>query len=365
MKKIIAIILSALLVTFSLTGCYGLGFLGNLLIDDTEDYEDIEIETTDFVPSTEESTTNYVYYSYETQPPAIENVNVRPAEWASVQWEPYSNQYFTLQIPSGWQVEFQGDANQLAWRAVSPDGKIGFFNQDHAYAAKDASMASTLGFSISLSEGTVQEYFETMYKDTTDYFTVQNSCVPNNKELIQSIRPYTPIRDYQALYATFKENGWEGEGVYSAVIMDSKDVIIRGSNYGAWEINCICTQWAPMGSLVNWATVIDTIAKSFRYTDYYIKQWQEIAKSATNPQTTVNDNDPVMEAFEERSKSDTIIQEKRSDMLQEYERVYDNSTGEIYRAYNGFLDDIGDQNRYTPITDNQYTEGYVGWIDKD
>ena len=358
MKKIIAIILSALLVTFSLTGCYGLGFLGNLLNDDTEDYEDIEIETTDFVPSTEESTTNYVYYPEETQPPAIENVNVRPAEWASVQWEPYSNQYFTLQIPSGWQVEFQGDANQLAWRAVSPDGKIGFFNQDHAYAAKDASMASTLGFSISLSEGTVQEYFETMYKDTTDYFTVQNSCVPNNKELIQSIRPYTPIRDYQALYATFKENGWEGEGVYSAVIMDSKDVIIRGSNYGAWEINCICTQWAPMGSLVNWAPVIDTIAKSFQYTDYYIKQWQEIAKSATNPQTTVNDNDPVMEAF-------TIIQEKRSDMLQEYERVYDNSTGEIYRAYNGFLDDIGDQNRYTPITDNQYTEGYVGWIDKD
>ncbi|MBQ1921867.1 MAG: hypothetical protein II188_05010, partial [Ruminococcus sp.] len=262
MKKIIAIILSALLVTFSLTGCYGLGFLGNLLIDDTEDYEDIEIETTDFVPSTEESTTKYVYYPEETQPPAIENVNVRPAEWASVQWEPYSNQYFTLQIPSGWQVEFQGDANQLAWRAVSPDGKIGFFNQDHAYAAKDASMASTLGFSISLSEGTVQEYFETMYKDTTDYFTVQNSCVPNNKELIQSIRPYTPIRDYQALYATFKENGWEGEGVYSAVIMDSKDVIIRGSNYGAWEINCICTQWAPMGSLVNWAPVIDTIAKS-------------------------------------------------------------------------------------------------------
>ena len=30
MKKIIAIILSALLVTFSLTGCYGLGCLGNL-----------------------------------------------------------------------------------------------------------------------------------------------------------------------------------------------------------------------------------------------------------------------------------------------------------------------------------------------
>ncbi len=62
--------------------------------------------------------------------------------------------------------------------------------------------------------------------------------------------------------------------------------------------------------------------------------------------------------------SDTIIQEKRSDMLEEYERVYDNETGSIYRAYNGFLDDIGDQSRYTPITDSQYTEGYDGWIDK-
>ena len=79
----------------------------------------------------------------------------------------------------------------------------------------------------------------------------------------------------------------------------------------------------------------------------------------------MNDNDPVMEAFEERSLSDTIIQEKRSDMIGEYERVYDVDTGNIYRAYNGFLDDIGDQNKYIPITDNQYAEGYVGWIDKD
>lgn len=51
-------------------------------------------------------------------------------------------------------------------------------------------------------------------------------------------------------------------------------------------------------------------------------------------------------------------------MPEEYERVYDNETGNIYRAYNGFLDDIGDQSRYTPITDNQYAEGYDGWIDK-
>ena len=267
MKKTIAVILSAMLAAASLSGCYGLGFLQDFLADDEEDYEDMTVDIPGTFPEIDDYPKNTIPVPELTElqtAPAVQEVNVRPAEWASVQWEPYSSPYFTLNIPSGWQVEWQGDANQLAWRAVSPDGKIGFFNQDHAYAAKDASMASALGFSMSLSEGTVQEYFETMYKDTTDYFSVQNSCVPGNKDVIQAIRPYTAIRDYQALYATFKENGREGEGVYSAVIMDSKDVVVRGANYGAWEINCICTQWAPAGTLVNWAPVIDTIAKSFQ-----------------------------------------------------------------------------------------------------
>ena len=208
MKKTIAVILSAMLAAASLSGCYGLGFLQDFLADDEEAYEDMTVDIPGTFPEIDDYPKNTIPVPELTElqtAPAVQEVNVRPAEWASVQWEPYSSPYFTLNIPSGWQVEWQGDANQLAWRAVSPDGKIGFFNQDHAYAAKDASMASALGFSMSLSEGTVQEYFETMYKDTTDYFSVQNSCVPSNKDVIQAIRPYTAIRDYQALYATFKE----------------------------------------------------------------------------------------------------------------------------------------------------------------
>ncbi|MBQ6499379.1 MAG: hypothetical protein IJI48_05715, partial [Ruminococcus sp.] len=96
-----------------------------------------------------------------------------------------------------------------------------------------------------------------------------------------------------------------------------------------------------------------------------VQEWQGWLNTSVTPTSSTSDTDPVMQAFEERSKSDTVIQEKRSDMIGEYERVYDNETGNIYRAYNGFLDDIGDQNRYTPINDNQYADGYVGWIDKD
>ena len=52
-------------------------------------------------------------------------------------------------------------------------------------------------------------------------------------------------------------------------------------------------------------------------------------------------------------------------MLGEFERVYDSDSGNIYRAYSGFLEDLGaDQTRFSPVTDSQYTQGYAGWIEK-
>ena len=84
-----------------------------------------------------------------------------------------------------------------------------------------------------------------------------------------------------------------------------------------------------------------------------------------SPDGQTNIGDSVLEAFGERSTPDTILQEKRSDMIGEYERVVDTETGDIYRAYNGFLDDMGsEQTRYTPITEEQYADGFVGWIDR-
>lgn len=355
MKKVFSVMLCLLFVSATLTGCYGFGY-NNMLYDD---------ELADAAPF--EDIDDYPYESdfiYEEYPTAAE-VSVRPAEWAAVEWEPYSCAYFTLYIPSGWQVQWDGNAQNLWWTVTNPDGTLGVHNLDHDYAAKDPAMTQTLGFQKALYNATVQGYFEMIYEDSTDYFTVQNSCVPDNYDLIQSSSNKT-ISDYRALYATFKNSTvGEGEGIYSAILVESNDIYIRGSNYANWEIDAIFTQWASLGQLVNWQPVLNQIAQSFTYTDYYIQEWQSWLNTSVTPSSSTSDTDPVMEAFEERSKSDTIIQEKRSDMIGEYERVYDNDTGEIYRAYNGFLDDIGDQNRYTPITDSQYADGYVGWIDKD
>lgn len=362
MKKGIGIILVALLLSGVLTGCYGFG------IDSFGNQEALPTGEIDDFPNAYPTVSYPDDFPFDESIPKEEEtpaeVYVRPAEWANVQWEPYTSTYFTIYIPSGWQVQWDSNAQNLWWTVTSPDGKIGIHNLDHDYAAKDPAMTQTLGFQKAMYNASVQGYFEMIYEDNADYFAVQNSCVPENYSILQS-STNKQIKDYQALYATFRDSTvGEGEGVYSAVLFDHDDIYIRGANYANWEIDAILTQWAPLGQFVNWQSVLAQIAQSFAYTDYYIQEWQSWMNTSINPSSSVNDTDPVMEAFEERSKSDTIIQEKRSDMLEEYERVYDNSTGEIYRAYNGFLDDIGDQNRYTPITDSQYADGYVGWIDK-
>lgn len=291
---------------------------------------------------------------------------VREGDWETIQWENYSNVYFTLRIPKGWKVDWQGNAQQLEWSVRRPDGTVGIYNLDHNYAAKDASMQQILGMRFSLRYGTVQEYFETVYADSTEYFTVHNAIVPDNKAQLQAARPGTAIRDYQSLYATFKQNDLVGEGIYTAVIMDSPDVYIRGLNYGYWEINCSFNEWALQGELVNWLPVLSQIAQSFAYTDYYVQEWKNWLNpsgSSASPDGTISDS--VLDSFEERDRADTILQEKRSDMLGEYERVYDNETGKIYRAYLGFLDDLDPgQSRYVPITDDQYADGYAGYIDR-
>lgn len=300
-----------------------------------------------------------------TRPDPLANVNVRPAEWTNVEWESYSNPYFTLTIPKGWEVQWRGNAQQLYWNVVKPGANLGLSNLDHRYAAKDYRYLQTGNVDLYLANGTVQEFFETVFADATEYFTVKNATVPDNKAQLQAVRPSTPIRDYQSLYAVFRENSADCEGIYSAVVMESRDVWAGGMNYGLWEINCIYTEWAPIGELVNWQPVLSRIAQSFQYTPYYVQEWRSVLGTNGSPDGQTNIGDSVLEAFEERSTADTILQEKRSDMIGEYERVVDNETGDIYRAYNGFLDDIGsEQTRYSSITDPQYAEGFVGWIDR-
>ena len=66
-----------------------------------------------------------------------------------------------------------------------------------------------------------------------------------------------------------------------------------------------------------------------------------------------------MSSWENRNKSQDIISQKQSDATMGFERVMDTETGEIYQTDDGFTDWY-DGERYTAITDDQYTEAVVG-----
>jgi hypothetical protein len=84
--------------------------------------------------------------------------------------------------------------------------------------------------------------------------------------------------------------------------------------------------------------------------DEYAKQ---VSQSANEMQ------DAIMSSWENRNTSQDIISQKQSDATMGFERVMDTETGEIYQTDDGFTDWY-DGERYTAITDDQYTEAVVG-----
>ncbi len=377
MKRTPLFLLSAIILLGCFTGCAGTSLQpGNLpdqsSADQTGTVSDnspgespasSQISSDDKQESSAAEPQTSVQTSSASTPAASEtNYNIRPAEWASVKWTQYSSPYFTLTIPEGWQVDWSGNSSELYWEARHPTNEIlGLSNRDHLFMPMTYEAMVNCNGTAYMESGNLEDLFKIMFSNSAESFDVVSSCVPADYDRLQSLRPNDPIRDYRSLYAKFTTNGKKGEGLYSGVIMESKPVLVNGVNYGLWETNCLLTQYAPEGEFVDWAPILAAIIHSFRYTDYYFQE----KNSTPDTESEVYNPDPVLEAFEQRSKEDTIRTEKYSDMIGEYERVYNNDTGEIYRAYNGFLQDIGpDQTTYSSITDSQYAEGYVGWIDK-
>lgn len=105
-----------------------------------------------------------------------------------------------------------------------------------------------------------------------------------------------------------------------------------------------------------------------KFTDIFMNEVQSQLdtqmKTFNNIRSICNEiSDGIMDSWEKRSASFDIMSQKQSDATLGYERVYDTETNEIYKAYNGFTDDY-DGKRYKSISDDMYTKGIDGYIEK-
>lgn len=183
----------------------------------------------------------------------------------------------------------------------------------------------------------------------------------------------------ELLRASFTQNGKDGEGLFSASVVDFGSYMITGGNVINYQLQTadggyymaynIVAVTAAKDSFVEWESVLTDCMKTLQYSDRFISATNQASseKVALAMQISQNFNqtmDAMMSSWESRNKSQDIISQKQSDAMLGYERVYDTETGEIYRASNGFTDAY-DGKRYTAVTDDaMYAQPISGYIEK-
>ena len=183
----------------------------------------------------------------------------------------------------------------------------------------------------------------------------------------------------ELLRATFTDSGKEGEGLFSASVVDFGSAMISGGNVINYQLQAvdggyymaynIVAVTAAKDTFIEWESVLTDCFKTLQYSDSFVSATNQASneKVALSKQISQNFNatmDGFMASWESRNKSQDIMSQKQSDATLGYERVYDTETGEIYKATNGFTD-VYDGKRYQPVTDdNMYTQPISGYIEK-
>ena len=183
----------------------------------------------------------------------------------------------------------------------------------------------------------------------------------------------------ELLRATFTDSGKEGEGLFSASVVDFGSAMISGGNVINYQLQAvdggyymaynIVAVTAAKDTFIEWERVLTDCFKTLQYSDSFVSATNQASneKVALSKQISQNFNatmDGFMASWESRNKSQDIMSQKQSDATLGYERVYDTETGEIYKATNGFTD-VYDGKRYQPVTDDtMYTQPISGYIEK-
>ena len=346
-------------------------------------------------------------------------VHIRLAEWENIEWETFNGVYVTMKVPKGWEVKETGSPpyNFYSVRRPAKEGEIsntGWTTADSYTFYHTQEYADKLNEQggmhyATMKEPTTKAFYEAFWAipemEVTRFEVVAETNNGDNA-VVNDFNPTDTMgiteKDNSSILAHWTQRGVEGTGLYSATITDHTlvqkvqdlSVYEQTSNIddlfnAPWvEQDWGCYQglglkWfcAPTDEFDNWLPILKESYDSQVPTQAYwdaINEYnrQLFGSSWTNVGADSYEKDSITDTwwdmYQSREKSEDIMQEKRSDAILGYERVYDSDTGNVYRAYNGFMDDYtksgvytdGDNGtRYSYATDDQYTQGYSGWID--
>ena len=323
-----------------------------------------------------------------------EKVKITPSEVSQIKLVEYKDPdgRFSMSIPEGWEVS----------ASLLPDMYFGIHaykpEEDsspkyHVYMQmkvelmlsqqmKDFEMRTFGGFKqyamlydapVNI-DGTVAGLYAN-FNDMIDYMVVYEKGYDefytpylNNFEVIEEYDYNSLLKDYalddKIVRATYTDVYDETlmQGLFTGTIVASP---LGKGTYSAYNVNFIS---APDSEFIQYEKLLTDIFASIKMSDEFVDlvnsntqaSYQTAKEIGESLQATV---DECNRAWEQRNNTYDIISQKQSDATLGYERVVDNETGEIYQAYNGFMDEY-DGKRYESISDDMYTLPTAGYIEK-
>ncbi len=172
-------------------------------------------------------------------------------------------------------------------------------------------------------------------------------------EIISSETAKSPVTgDTKLMRALFKAGSGASEGLGEGQFFLTVNEVIPLTGYASGGIGYGFTFVgisAEKKEFKNLEKTLTESVNSFNFSESYVaecmRQQQKTTEAVLNAGKTLSEtSDIIMDEWDQRSQSDDIISEKRSDAILDRERVYDPDTGTVYDVANGFYDNY-DANR--------------------
>ena len=315
-----------------------------------------------------------------------DEVKIRESETKTIKYTDFDNGLIKMKIPEGWKVDVLGDYIHYTVKAYDPQRPTyqfffnlkteGYNKSEEAKAFQQRYYPDTMFAKTSVIADKSTEGF---YKIFNDLGTLNNTAAftfPTLTDFTVTANLGASAFGGDILRASFKDaEGKDAEGIFTAYVYDAgtyyvPENVFYGKQIDIYYLNVYDAIFvtAPKDELVDWQETLNTVASSLEFSETFMSgfnsQQDAVMKNFQNVRSICNQiSDGIMDSWEKRSASFDIMSQKQSDATLGYERVYDTETNEVYKAYNGFTDDY-DGERYKSITDDMYTKGISGYIEK-
>lgn len=307
----------------------------------------------------------------------------------------YQGKNFTMQIPTGWEVDTTGQAETTAIYVYNPDDKrFGIYYQFQSkplmrnydernvyarYANVDSDKYGVYAYAPVIRLGDIEGFYTNFnaYTENVQSYKVEFADFHFPKltnltktDVSQNNTSFgTQANDDTTLRATFTTGDSAtdvdapcGEGIFTGTVInyDSSDIAGYYIIYGAALIT------APEDTLVAYQPSLIKSLKSLKFTDEFsqsiteAESWDEHAADPNNMVSESANN--VAKLWKNRDLSYDTLRQKHVDEASDYERVWDLENEKSYQAPAGFMAGYTG-NRFRAVTDEEYARAPAGVIE--